>query len=87
LILFSVALVFSWALVWEVLEYFFDLYLATFTTGVKIRVFDGREFTQVMDPLTDAIYDMFFTIMGAAVFAVIALIINRRQQLTTTSAK
>jgi hypothetical protein len=30
---------------------------------------------------------MFFTIMGAAVFAVIALIINRRQQLTTTSAK
>ncbi|MBT8380753.1 MAG: hypothetical protein HKP17_08530 [Ignavibacteriaceae bacterium] len=87
LILFSVALIFSWALVWEVLEYFFDLYLATFTTGVKIRVFNGSEFIQVMDPLTDAIYDMLFTIIGAAVFAGIALTLNRRYKQITSSGK
>lgn len=85
LILFSVTIVLSWALIWEVLEYFFDLYLATSTTGVRIRVFSGREFSQVMDPLTDLTYDSLFTSIGSAVFAILALFITNKSQKTNNN--
>ncbi len=69
LVLFSVSLVFSCSLLWEAIEYFYDRMFELHLTGVHVRIFDGRKFSQVMSPLQDENYDLLSTIIGSLIFA------------------
>ncbi len=82
LILLSVALLLSWELTWEIWEFTSDHLFGTMTQGVFIYVKNstgGMQLKQVMDPLTDTIYDMLSNLIGALVWAAGALFFTRNK--------
>jgi hypothetical protein len=83
LILISVALLLSFELIWEIWEYFSDLFLGTHLQGVFIYVKDSLgnlQLTQTMSPLTDTIYDMLDNLIGSLIWAAGALFFTRKKK-------
>lgn len=73
LILFSVTLLLSFEVVWEIIEYTSDTYLGTLTSGVYQQISNSTIKKEVLSPLQDTILDMTFSLIGASTFAIIAL--------------
>ena len=79
-VLLSVSILLSFELIWEILEYFSDLYLGTFLTGVQLIMFENSKSVQVMPSYQDTIYDMLFNLAGSLVFMISAwMAVNRKK--------
>ena len=91
LIFFSVCILLSFELVWEIFEYTTDHLLGTMAQGVYLYVQNATtgamQLKQVMSPLTDTIYDMLFNLIGSIVWAAGALFITRKKNYKDKSAK
>ncbi len=83
LILFSVSLLLSWELCWEIVEYFADKWFSLLLAGVHITGVENFKSTlQVMDVYQDTIYDMFYNLIGSVIWAVGALFFTRNKKST-----
>ncbi|MBS3084855.1 hypothetical protein J4411_02990 [Candidatus Pacearchaeota archaeon] len=81
LIFFSVTLLLSWELFWEVLEYFADQQFHTLLAGVHLMGVQAYESTlEIVPKYEDTIYDMFYNLIGSIVFAVAALFFTRKKK-------
>ncbi|MDP3966028.1 MAG: hypothetical protein Q8Q04_00680 [archaeon] len=79
LILFSVILLISWGALWEIVEYFSDKYFHTLLVGVHLAGIENFKPIQIMEPLEDTIYDMFYSLIGTVVWAIIALFVTKNK--------
>ncbi|MEM3091474.1 MAG: hypothetical protein QXD05_02340 [Candidatus Pacearchaeota archaeon] len=82
LIIFSVTLLLSFELFFELVEYFFDKNFNTILQGVHqsgVKKFGGYEV--VLSRFDDTIYDMFLNLVGSIIFAIISFFILTKKNM------
>ncbi len=77
-LLFGAAIVLSFELIWEILEYTSDLYFGTFLTGVQQEIFEKARAAPILSAYPDTIYDMLNNFIGVAVFLVGGLFLIKK---------